>query len=122
MRKSLCLNIRTQASWCVADGHEARSLTWRKGRSRALASGTGDVRGTHGAACGESRTGCRERLGDAEEGLMRELAAEQGKLNHTYDTMETSGWHRCSEGHGLRHAGGLRVAEWPYVAQDKGDD
>lgn len=53
---------------------------------------------------------------------MRELAAEQGKLNHTYDTMETSGWHRCSEGHGLRHAGGLHVAEWPYVAQDKGDD
>lgn len=64
-----------------------------------------------------------ERLTDTEEGLMEELAEEQGKLNHTYDTMETSGWkNRCSEGHGLRHAGGLHVARWPCVAQDKGDD
>lgn len=42
---------------------------------------------------------------------MEELAEEQGKLNHTYDTMETSGWkNRCSEGHGLRHA---EVCTWP---------
>lgn len=54
---------------------------------------------------------------------MKELADQQGKLNHTYNTMETSEWNnRCSEGHGLRHAGGLHVAKWPYVAQDKGDD
>lgn len=65
------------------------------------------------------RKACRHR-GRSNE---RELADEQGKLNHTYDTMETSGWNnRCSEGHGLRHAGGLRVTKWPYVAQDKGDD
>lgn len=50
---------------------------------------------------------------------MKELAEEQGKLSHTYDTMETSGWkNKCSEGHGLRHAGGL--ARWP--CRDKGDD
>lgn len=67
-------------------------------------------------------TDCQEKVGDAEEGVMKELAVEQGKLNHTYDTMETGGWNnRCSEGHGLRHAGDLNVTKWPYVAQDKGD-
>lgn len=54
---------------------------------------------------------------------MKELAEEQGKLSHTYDTMETSGWkNRCREGHRLRHAGGLHMAKGPCVAQDKGDD
>lgn len=52
----------------------------------------------------------------------REMAHE-GKLSHTYDVMETSGWNnRCSEGHGLRHAGGLHVTKGPYAAQDKADD
>lgn len=72
LRRRACLNFCTRSSWHRADGDEARLLTWRKGSSRALASGTGDARGTHGVACRGSRTDCRERLADAEEGLMKE--------------------------------------------------
>lgn len=42
---------------------------------------------------------------------MKEVAEEQGKLSHTYNMMETSGWkNKCSEGHGL---GMLEVCTWP---------
>lgn len=100
-----------------ADGDEAWPLTWRKGRSQEH-----DTRGTHEGHAGQAAQ-TAENGSQTQEGLMRELAEEQGKLNHTYDTMETSGWkNRCSEGHGLRHAGGLHVARWPCVVQDKGDD
>lgn len=41
--------------------------------------------------CRASSTASQEQLTDTEEGLMKELAEEQGKLSHTYDMMETSG-------------------------------
>lgn len=71
LRKRACCNFCTWRSRHRADGDEAQLLTWRKGRSQALASRTGDARGTHGGACRGSRTDCRERLAGTEEGLMK---------------------------------------------------
>lgn len=71
---------------------------------------------------GEAEQPAREagrRRGWANE---RELADEQGELNHAYDTTETSGWKDMCEGHGLGHAGALHVTKCPSMAQDKGDN
>lgn len=100
---------------------------WRRGtgthpeEGQELGSGKGssDTRGTRGAHGSDMQGKQHTHRGRASERAGRGA----GKAESHLHTMETSGWKkRCSEGHGLRHAGGLQVAKGPCVAQDKGDD